>query len=83
MINSFGWKLLVGNSAIAEVNELKNVYITVFRFFECKFKIFHVYNLNQVPEPDQFLKDMSKWKHAKDFFSFGFKKKPPEKVPSK
>ena len=60
MINSLGLKLLVGNSAIAEVNELKNVYITVFRFFECKFKIFHIYNLNQVPEPDQFLKDMSK-----------------------
>ena len=31
MINSLGLKLLVGNSAIIKVNELKNIYVTVFR----------------------------------------------------
>ena len=41
MINSLGLKLLVGNSAITVQ------YLDLhFRFFECKFKVFHIYNLN-------------------------------------
>ena len=38
-------KFLVENSEITEVNELKNIYITIFRFFECKKIFFHIYNL--------------------------------------
>ena len=40
-------KLLVGNSAIIEVDELKITlqYLDLYlRFFECKFKHFHIYN---------------------------------------
>ena len=55
----------------------------MFRFFERKFKISHI----KIPEiqlvkPSE-RKDMSKRKHGKDLFSFGFKKKPPEKESSK
>ena len=40
-------KLLVGNSEITEVNELKNIFIKVFGFtFEMfRMQIFHIYNL--------------------------------------
>ena len=56
-----------------------------FKFFECKFKKFHIYNLkykrqNQINFKK---KKMSNRNCAKDLFSFSFKKKPPKKVSSK
>ena len=41
-------KLLVGNSAITEVNELKNNGIAIFRltFYIFRMQIFHIINLN-------------------------------------
>ena len=40
--------MLVGSSAITEVNDLKNIYITVFKFTLEIFRmqIFHIYSLN-------------------------------------
>ena len=36
--------LLVVNSAVTEVSELKNICIAIFKFFECKFLTFITLN---------------------------------------
>ena len=79
-------KLLGGNSAITEFNELKNIYITLFRFtFYLDFsnenlKCFTFSTLNPRGKTRLiFKRNISKRKHGKDFFSFGFLKKPPKK----
>ena len=50
-------KLLVGNSAITEVNELKTIYVTLFKFtFQIfQMQIFNIYNL-EVAKLDLLLK---------------------------
>ena len=68
--------MLVGNSSITEVNELQIFtlqYLNLrFRFFECKFFTFITVNSGDRNRLN--LKEMSKQKHGKDFFNFGFKK---------
>ena len=69
MVQSSFVKKIFGNSAMAEVNELKYINFTIFWMH-----IFHIYNLkskwqnyaNLVPT-------------AIDLFSFGFKNKSPKK----
>ena len=73
----FFWKdtakinLLVGNSA-------KKILNLRLRFFECKFFMF--ITLYPSGRTRSILEQMSKRKQEKDFFSFGFKKKPPRKL---
>ena len=71
-------KLLVGDSALTEVNKLKNINFT-FKIFQMQ--IFTFATLDQLAELDIF-KKMSKQKE-RFRFSFGFKTKHPEKTPKK
>ena len=88
MVQFIFCKFLVGNSAITVANELRNIDITELRYLDfsnVNLKFLTLRSLTERKEMSELSerKEMSKRKHEKYLFSFGFKKKPPEKVSSK